>query len=175
MKTLKTMLSIAMIAASAFIVGCDKELPSPEKMKTISNVVGKTAGFACELAKTKNEIKEGIVEVLDIVSVVVPTNNETFTEAWTPVIDAELKKLVEKGKIGDGEVAIAKIALNAATEGLDYVFVTYPKAKDVKYLVSSAVEGFVAGFKSVISLGADGKPEIDEEAYKFIKAKLNAK
>ena len=171
MKATKTIMALVAIASTMFITGCD-DLPTPEKMKSISTVIGKTAGYACELAKTKEEVKNGILVVLDVSARVVPEEGQTFTEAWTSVIDEELKKLVEKGNIAEGEVAIAKLALSAATEGIDYVFIKYPKAKDVKELVSVATEGFVNGFKSVVALACDAKLDIDEEAYKHIKARM---
>lgn len=171
----KTIMAVAVASMMAFIGGCDKDLPTPEKMKAVSTVVGKTAGYACELAKTKKEVKDAIANVLDIVGKVTPTEDQTFVDAWTPVIDEELKKLVTAGKIGDSEATIAKFALTTATEGIDYVFVKYPKAKEVKDLVGAAVEGFIDGYKSVVSFAADGKPEIDEEAYKYLKSKMAAR
>ena len=173
MKATKIIMALVAIASTMFITGCD-DLPTPEKMKNISTVIGKTAGYACELAKTKEEVKNGILTVLDVASTVVPAEGHTFTEEWTPVIDEELKKLVEKGKIAEGEVVIAKLALSAATEGIDYVFVKYPKARDVKELVSASTEGFVNGFKSVVALARDAKLDIDEEAYKYIKARMSS-
>ena len=173
MKTTKIIMALVAIASTMFITGCD-DLPTPEKMKSISTVIGKTAGYACELAKTKEEVKDGILAVLDVAATIVPEEGQTFTEEWTPVIDEELKKLVDKGKIVEGEVVIAKLALSAATEGIDYVFVKYPKARDVKELVSAATEGFVNGFKSVVVLARDAMPDIDEEAYKYIKARMSS-
>jgi hypothetical protein len=166
---------VAMAAASIGIVGCDK-LPTPEKMTTISTAVGKAAGYACELSKTKPEVKEAILLVLDTAVKVVPTEGQTFTEAWTPIVDEEVKKLVDAGKLDDGAAAVVKTAMLAATEGIDYIFVKYPKARDVKELVSAAVDGFADGFKSVVKLrfAAGETPNVDEEAYKYIKAKLAA-
>ena len=67
------------------------------------------------------------------------------------------------------------MALNAAAHGIDYIFIKHPKAKDVKELVSVSVASFVEGYKSVVTLtaGAD-KPEIDEEAYEYVRIKLSA-
>lgn len=168
-----TLMTMGAAFMALCMVGCDK-LPTVERMTTISTVIGKTAGYACELSKTKTEVKEAIFEVIDVASKVVPEAGQTFTEAWTPVITEELDKLVKKGKIGESEVAVVKIALSAATEGLDYVFVKYPKAKDVKELVSAATNGFIAGYKSVVNVGDGARSEIDEEAYKYLKAKLSA-
>ena len=169
---LKAMAAIAAVF-SLFIVGCDK-LPTVEKISSVSTVIGRTAGYVCNLPTVKHKVKDVVVSVIDVVSTAVPTNGQTFTEAWTPVIDAELKKFVDAGKINNTEAKIAKVALSAATEGIDYVFVKYPKAKDVKELVSAAVTGFTTGYKSVVKLAADAKPEIDEEAYTYLKEKLEA-
>lgn len=158
------------ICASMF-VGCDK-LPTVEKMTAMSTVVGKTAGYVCELSKTKTEVKEAIFKVLDVVSTVVPTNGETFVEAWTPVIDEEVKKLVEAGKIDKTYEGIIKTSLRAACNGIDYIFVKYPKAKEVEELISAATKGFIDGYRSVVTLTATDKPEIDEEAYQYIKNKI---
>lgn len=168
----KTLISCIAAALAVFMVGCDK-LPSVEKMTAISTLVGKTAGYACELAKTKTEVKNAIMTVLDVAVKVTPEEGKTFTETLAPVIDEELKKLVDAGKLKSDDAAIAKIALKTATEGIDYIFVKYPKAREVKELVSAAIEGFVAGYKSVVTLAANAeKPEIDEEAYSYLKSKL---
>ena len=172
MKLMKTLLmSIAAVGSAVFIAGCD-DLPTPERMKTISIVVGKTAGYACELSKTKASVKDAIMQVLDIAVTVVPESGQTFTEAWSPIIDAELAKLVVEGKLDEAEVPMTKFALKAATEGLDYIFVKHPKAKNVKDLVAVAVDGFVAGYKSVVTLSGTDAVVVDEEAYKYITEKL---
>ena len=167
----KTMI-VAMATMMAFMVGCDRT-PSTDKINAVATLVGKTAGYACELSKTKTEVKEAIAKVLDIAATAVPTNGQTFAEAWTPIIDTELNKLVEAGKLDAAGAQVAKLALNVACDGIDYVFVKYPKAKEVKELVSAAVTGFVSGYKSVVTLaiGAD-KPEIDEDALKYLRDRM---
>ena len=172
--TIKMIVGAALVAATALLFsGCDK-LPTVEKMTTISTAVGKTAGYVCELTKTKTEVKEAIANVLDVVSKAVPDEGQTFAEAWSPLIDEELKKLVEARKLDEAGAQVAKLALNVACDGIDYVFVKYPKAKEVKELVSAAVTGFVDGYKSIVKmrLAAGEKPEIDEEAYKYLKSRV---
>ena len=169
----KTMMAAVAAIASMFIAGCKDEV-TVEKITTVSTVIGRTAGYACELSKTKTEVKEGIAKVLDIVSTVVPTNGQTFVEAWTPVINTEIDKLVAEKKLDAAGAAVAKTALGVACQGIDYVFVKYPKAKNTKELVSAAVTGFVKGYKSVVTLAAGAKPEIDEDALKYLKSKMAA-
>lgn len=177
MKTMKTMkkmmIGAVAFAMAAFMIGCDKDLPSPDKINAVSTAIGRTAGYACELAKTKTAVKDGIIQVLDVISTVVPSEGETFSQAWTPIIAEELQKLVAAGKLDEAGTQVAKMALSVACDGIDYVFVKYPKAKDVKELVSAATSGFVAGFKSVVTLAAGAeKPAIDEEAYKYLKSRM---
>jgi outer membrane murein-binding lipoprotein Lpp len=174
MKTIKKMMIGAVALATAvFMVGCDKDLPSPEKINAVATTIGRTAGYACELAKTKTAVKDGIIQVLDVISTVVPREGEIFAQAWTPVITEELQKLVAAGKLDEAGAKVAKMALSVACDGIDYVFIKYPKAKDVKELVSATTTGFVTGFKSVVTVAAGAeKPAIDEEAYKYIKSRM---
>lgn len=169
----KTLLSICAALMAFFIAGCD-DLPTPDRMKTISTVVGRTAGYACELSKTKTSVKAAIMVVLDTASVVVPEQGKTFTEAWAPLIEKELQKRVESGDLDPAEVPMARLALTAVTEGIDYIFVKHPKAKEVEGLVVIAVENFIAGYKSVVTLTSDTNMIIDEDAYMYITNKLNA-
>ena len=173
MKIMKIATAAVMAATMVFVSGCDKELPTPEKIEAVATVIGKTAGYVCEIAKTKAEVKESIEKVLNIIDKVVPAEGQTYVEAWTPVIDEELKKLVDAGKLDTNGAAVAKIALGVACEGIDYVFVRYPKAKGVQELVSAAKTGFINGYKSVVRLSASAaQPEIDEEAYNYLKTKV---
>ena len=168
----KIIMSVLAAIMAIFVAGCKEEV-SVEKITKVATVVGRTAGYACELSKTKHEVKDAIAKVLDITSTIVPTNSQTFVEAWTPIIEKELNSLVEAGKINAADAHIAKIALGVACEGIDYVFVKYPKAKEAKDLTTAAVTGFIAGYKSVVTLAANAnKPEIDEEALKYLKEKM---
>lgn len=169
----KMMISAIAFVLAIFMVGCDNELPTADKINGVATAIGRTAGYACEFAKTKTAVKTGIIQVLDVISTVVPTEGQTFSQAWTSIIAEELQKLVSTGKLDAAGAQVAKTALNVACDGIDYVFVRYPNAKNVKELVSSASTGFINGFKSVVTLAAGAeKPEIDEEAYKYLKSRM---
>lgn len=169
----KILMTIVAAVAMLFVAGCKSEI-TVERMTTISIVIGRTAGYACELSKTKTEVKEAIARVLDVASTIVPTNGQTFVEAWTPAIDTEVNKLVDAGKLDAASAKLVKAALGIACQGIDYIFIKYPKAKDAKDLVSAAVTGFVFGYKSVVTnaLKAGEKLDIDEDAYKYLKSKM---
>lgn len=170
----KMLMSIIAGAMAFFIVGCSETVPSVERITTISTTIGKTAGYACELSKTKTEVKDTIFTVLDIASKVVPASGSTFTDAWSTIFTDEIAKYISQGKLDDNSATVVKIALAAATEGLDYIFIKYPQAKDVKDLVGAATTGFIAGYKSVVSVSSGIEPVIDKDAYDHIKAKLSA-
>ena len=168
-------MTVVMMAAMLLISGCD-DAPSPERMNAIATAVGRTAGYACELSKTKTAVKESIALVLDVAAKAIPATDKTFAEVWTPVIAEELQKLIVAGKLDETGANFAKLALTTACDGIDYVFIKYPKAKEVQELVSVATTGFVTGYKSVVSLAAGAeKPEIDEDAYKYLKSRMLAK
>lgn len=173
MKIMKTMMVGAVAVVMAFfIAGCDHPL-TPEKIEAVATTIGRTAGYACELSKTKTAVREAIAKVLDVIATVVPTENQTFSEAWTPVIAKDLQKLVDAGKLDSEGAKVAKLALGVACDGIDYVFVKYPKAKEVKELMSATTIGFINGYKSVVNLAAGATmSEIDKEAYEYLKAKM---
>lgn len=174
MKTkMMAMLAAVPLAAAVLISGCD-DLPTPEKMASYANAVGKAAGYACKIAKVKPEVKEKVVEVLDTVVQVVPNTNETFAVAWSGLIKVEVQKLIDSGKLDAEAGPTVELAMRAAAEGLDYVFIKYPKAKDSKELVETATHGFVAGFKSTVKLAAGIENGYDKEAYDYLEAKLSS-
>jgi len=164
----------AAVACAAFVTGC-KSLPSEATIRGVGESIGRAAGYAVELGKTKTEVKEAIVKVLDIAAKVVPEPNQTFVAAWKPLIDEEVAKLVAAGKLKEVDAALAKSALYVACEGVDLVFNRYPKAREYKNLVSAATGGFVAGFKSVVNFAAGERANYDEEAYKALRKKFEGK
>ena len=171
------MKKVVIIAAAAALAlaGCKHEPPTPERMYAISEGVGTAAGLAVELSKTKQEVKDAITTVLNIATNTVPGTNETFVAKWTPLIAVEVKKLVDAGKIDAAQGELAKGALYVACEGLDLVFVRYPKAKSYENLVSAAVDGFVKGFNSVMAPTFRAPASVDQEALDYLKKKAAAK
>ena len=143
--------AMAFLTAVAIVfTGCD-QVPSAEKIETVSKTVGYAAGLTCDLTKISDKSRTATLEVMDIVDDVIPLTNQTFTVAWTPVIDETISNFVNKGKITASEGVIVKAVMSAVTQGLDYVFeIRWPKAKEYKELVSAAVRGFTEGFKTVI-------------------------
>lgn len=162
------------VACAVFVTGC-RSFPSEATICGVGESIGRAAGYAVELGKTKTEVKEAIVKVIDIAAKVVPEPDQTFVAAWKPLVDEEVAKLVAAGKLKEVDAAFVKSALYVACEGVDLVFKRYPKAREYKNLVSAATSGFVAGFKSVVSFAAGERANYDEDAYKTLRAKFEGK
>lgn len=149
MKKIIVGIAMALMAVCAAVTGC-KTVPSTATVSTTSYALGVVGGYACELSKTKTSVREGILTVLNVAVEVTPSTNETFVAAWTPVIDKEVAKLVEAGKISETEGVLVKNALTIASSSIDFMFTRHPTWKEYQELVSAAVTGFVAGFESVV-------------------------
>ena len=173
MKMFSAFAAIA-VACMTFVTGC-KSLPSEDTIRGTAESIGRAAGYAVELGKTKTEVKEAIIKVLDIAAKVVPETNQTFIAAWKPLIDDEVAKLVADGKLKEDDAALVKSALYVACDGIDLVFTRYPKAREYKNLVSAATGGFITGFKSVVSFTGSERADYDKDAYKILRKKFEGK
>ena len=169
-----SMFTAIIMACVMTVTGC-KSLPSETVIRGTAESIGKAAGYAVELGKTKTEVKEAIVTVLDIAAKVVPETNQTFVAAWKPLIDEEVGKLVADGKLKETDALLVKSALYVACEGVDLVFTKYPKAREYKNLVSAATGGFVTGFKSVVNSADGTRDSYDVDAYKILRAKFESR
>lgn len=164
------LITIMLAALTAVFVGCDPKLPTPDKMEATSKAVGVAAGMVANQFKIDADVRAAIKEVMQKVAEVTPAADQSFTDAWTPVADEVIAKLVADGKLTEDQAVIAKTAFQVATKGIDYVFdVKYPKAKEVKELVDAAIRGFTDGFLSVFSDTMKAAPvDYDKEAYKYL-------
>lgn len=149
---MKKIIVAAIAAIGMFITGCTDTdtVPSAEKIGAVAKVVGTTAGYACEFS-TNVEVKTGLITVIDSLVKVVPATDKSFADTWTPVVDAEIQKLVASGKVKQPEADLIKNAISVVTSGIDFVFTKYPKAKEYENLVTATVQGFTDGFKVVVS------------------------
>lgn len=139
----------AVCAALAVLVGC-KTLPSADIVNKTAYSLGMVSGYACQLAGVDDKVKATVVQVLDVAVKVVPAKDQTFTEAWTPVIAEEVAKLVEAGKLKSDEGELVKSALGVACNGIDFLFTRHPKWREYSDLVDAAVTGYAAGFKTIV-------------------------
>lgn len=169
-----SMFMAALVVFACGFSGC-KSLPSEDTLRATASSIGRAAGYAVELSKAKTEVKEAIITVLDVVAKAVPETNQTFIAAWKPLIDEEIGKLVTAGKLKETDAALVKSALYVACDGIDLLFTRYPKAKAYANLVSAATDGFISGFKSVVTFSASVKADYDQEAYEILRKKFESR
>lgn len=163
---------VVLAAMAVFFTGCDKELPTPEKMETTSRAIGVAAGYVAGQVKMDAEAKAAVTAIMTEVAKATPAKGQTFEEAWTPVAKEVVAKFVAEGKLKEGQDVLVLAAFNVATKALDYEFnIRYPKAREVTELVSSAVRGFTDGFLSTFNVGTMLKAapvDMDKEAYEYL-------
>ena len=165
---MKKILIVVLAAIAVFFTGCDKDLPTPEKMETTSRAIGVAAGYVAIQTKIDAEAKTAVTVIMNEVAKATPAKDQTFEAAWTPVAKEVVAKLVADGKLKEGQ----DVLVLAATKALDYEFnVRYPKAREVTDLVSSAVRGFTDGFLSTFNVGTMMKAapvDMDKETYEYL-------
>ena len=143
-------LAIAITASLIFSgTGC-RSVPSSDTVRNLSGAVGVSAGYVCELTNMDDKVRMGIIEVLSIVTDVVPAENVTFNKTWTPRIDEEIQKLVDAKKLDTAGAVLVKSSLTTAAMGIDYIFIVHPSWSQYKDLVAASVHGFCDGYESVI-------------------------
>lgn len=170
-KMLMVLTAVSTIVSS----GC-KSIPSVEIMKTTAASIGYAAGLVANETKINDKARNTIVEIVTEVSKVVPAQGQSFEDAWTPGAKELIAKLISDGKIDEGVGPVALAAFGVAVKGIDYIFdIRYPKAREYEELVAAAVSGFTEGFLSTFNPTNEearvSAIKVDEEAYKWLKAK----
>ena len=176
MKTTKSAIVLMGVAAMAIVAGC-RTLPTADKMQSVASAIGAAAGLVANETKIDDKSRNTIVAIMEEVVRVLPSQEQSFEEVWTPLAKEIVAKLVSDGKITEEIGTISLGAFGIAVKGIDYLFdVRYPKAKKYEELVSAAVNGFTGGFLAVFkpvnseeSKGLELK--VDKKAYDWLKTK----
>ena len=170
---MKKIMIACMAFAMAFIFGCK---PTVEQMKNTATAIGYAAGLVANETPINDDARNAIVDILNEVRECVPSEGQTFADAWTPVIKEKVAAFVKAGKIdaATGEL-VTNVAIMAA-KTIDYLFdIRYPEAKKYAELVSAgasgAIDGFLTAFKPVND-GARDTALADKEAYDWFKKNL---
>jgi hypothetical protein len=163
-----------LIALTLIMSGC-KSLPTEDRMYSVAEKIGIAAGYAVELNNTENDVKTAVINVFDSLSKIIPETNQTFGVVWKPIIDNNINKLVIDNKLKSENVLIVKNILYVTCDGIDLVFIRYPKAKQYKNLIYVAVDGFTIGFKNTINSTKSIRAEYDKQAYDILSKKLKNK
>lgn len=153
--------------ALAAIVGCT---PSEEQIKQTATAIGYAAGLVANQAKIDDTARNAIVEVLGVVRSCVPTEGQTYADAWMPVIKDEVANLVEDGKISQTAGVVVTAVATMAAQSIDYLFERYPDARKQESLAKAGVTGALDGFLSTFKpVNERGMPDYDKEAYEYFQ------
>ena len=179
----KTMIG-AIAVSMALFCGCT---PTAEQVNRTATAIGYAAGLVANQTKIKDDARNAVVSVLNEVRSCVPSEGQSFADAWTPVIKAKVEELVKAGKIDSATVDIVTSIAIMAAKCVDYIFdVRFQKAKQYSELVvagaSGALDGFLAVFKPVncndcqdctdCVVRSSAKKDYDKEAYEWFKKNL---
>lgn len=171
---MKKLIMIASVIATTLFTGCT---PSAEQINKTASAIGTAAGLVANQTKVDDVTRNTIVQILGEVRECVPGNNQSFVDAWSPVIDSKIAQLVAAGKITAVVGTIVKPIAVMAAEAIDYTFDRYPKAKKSEELVragaTGVIDGFLTVFKPVNTVAAGSKPVYDEKAYEYFQKKLS--
>ena len=172
-----------LMMACLAVCGCKNDPPSIETVATTATAVGKAAGYATQFISDK-QLVSTIVTVVEKVSAVVPGTNDTCVSVWTPVVEAELKKIIDAGKLTDSQASLATTAILLAAEGVDYYckYKLDPTQKTYSELLTVAVKNICSGFVSVVEKKSvttapfnQNADDYDKEAYEYLSAKAAKK
>lgn len=165
----------SMFAAGALpLVGGCKSPMTVETMYNVSLSIGFTSGVIANQIKIEPDVRNSVIEILNIVHSTMPKVDETFEQAWMPIAERHIQLLVEAKKLTEKEGELVKAVFTVIVKGIDYVFIRYPKAKEISELVKAAADGFCTGFLQEFKpenekvLGA-ARGSFDMEAYHYIK------
>ena len=169
--------------AMAMFVGCT---PTAEQINKTATAIGYAAGLVANQTNIKDDARNAIVTVLNEVRACVPAKNQSFADAWTPIIKEKVDALVKAGKIDAATGELVTTVAVMAAKAIDYMFdVRFPTAKQYEELVAAGVSGAVDGFLTVfkpVNHAEDGcddcvkrgnaKKAYDKEAYEWFKKNL---
>ena len=145
---MKKLVLLCAACATLFLCGC-RTTPSETAVLYVAETAGRTA--ACVLNKCDiDEVqREAIASVFAKLDKCVPQAGQSIEDAWTPVAEEHVRKLVEDGKLSEvgGKAVLA--AFKAALVGVKVVEARYPAIAAGRALATVAVRGFVTGFVAV--------------------------
>lgn len=159
------------------LVGC-KTTPTTDTMYATSYMIGGSTGMVMNNADIDNDSRNEIIAIVNEVKGCTPEAGQTFKEAWTPIAERHVAKLIEDGKIDKEKEDLILSAFNTVVMGIDYLFdVRYPQAKVYKDLTEAAINGFCTGLLETYKPANDAlratPKKYDERAYKFLMDKVS--
>ncbi len=180
---MKKLLMIAATVITTLFTGCT---PDAEQINKTASAIGVAAGLVANQMKIDPVARNTAIDILGEVRTYIPSGDQTFVDAWSPIIDTKIAELVKTGKITAAVGALVKPAALMAAQAIDYTFDRYPKAKNSEELVRAGATGTIDGFLTVFKpANCDGKDDCsdctvraaakdsyDKKAYEYFQKKF---
>lgn len=145
---MKRLVMFCAVCATLFLCGC-KTTPSETAVLYVAETAGRTAAYVlnkCDIDEAQREATASVFAKLDKY---VPQAGQSIEEAWTPVAEEHVRKLVEDGRLSEAGGKAVLAAFKAALVGVKVVEARYPAIAASRALAAVAVRGFVTGFVAV--------------------------
>lgn len=149
-KKMKYLFLIMCFIIFPFISGCAITI-TKDNVGPISNIIGKATGSVVNVSGLTDQTKEAIVTIITSIDNYLPANNITCEEAWQPIIETEITKLINNGKLAEKYSVITFKACLTVAKGVDYLYKKYPTIKNYRDLTIIAINNFIEGFTNVIT------------------------
>lgn len=161
------------IAACAFIFsGCDKELPSADKIETSAYTIGTSAALVANLTKITDESRTNVIDVVTEIQKYTPVKGESLSTAWTKIVDTYIETRVNAEKMTPDQAKIVRTTINVVINSADYVVSKkWPSVVEYEDLLAAAsrgiCDGFLNNFKPA-NVTAATSLDYDKDAYDYL-------
>jgi len=167
--------TLATLTLLAILTGCTTT-PTPESVQKAAYASGQLAAFVASTSKQFTpEVRAATIVVLTELNSAVPTNGQTVTQAWMPVINTTVDQLVAKGKLNPA-FKPAVLAVGAAmTLAVDAELSQHPEWKTTEDYIVAVCGGFTLGAKSFLEATGASVMAADPEKTDAMKAIFKSK
>lgn len=173
---MKRIISIALLSIVTAISGC-KTIPSQESVTLISKGIGAAAAVACNLNEVDQSTLVAITQIVSKVRITIPSEDSTYASIWDPIIQKELNKIYQDGKLTDDQFHNCNKIMKMVTTGIDYLYTKHKTWKTYNDLAICVIDGFCEGFVSVFNKVINDKKNsirqplaFDYQAYKYFRS-----
>lgn len=166
---------LIILAIVCFMCGCKNTQQSPQNA---SHAIGAATGVVVSQLNVDTSTIDNINHVLLRICNVIPESPDvTFVSEWTPIINSELQKMLDDGKITEQQYIVIKRVLLLCAEGVDYMFSKHTKWRQYLDVTQEAIYGFIDGYTLAINtLNSINKSyktvAMDIDAYKYLSKKI---
>lgn len=168
----KALVTLAVITALA--TGCTTT-PTPESVQMAAYASGQIAAFAASTSKQFTpEVKAATVVVLTELNSAVPTNGQSVTEAWVPVIAKTADMLVAQGKLNPVYKPVVIAFGTTLALAVDAELSQHPEWKSAENYVVAVCGGFTAGARDFLAATVMAAKAFDPDKVDAVKAILKS-